>query len=336
MGPTNAYSPSCFRCENTFVLVVFWYLFATMGTLCNKQLMVMFPYPIILSTIQIMASAIFDFAYLRLSLVGARRAALSSAANADPATAPVAPGAGAFLLQRPIFLAAIPVAVALAFGKTLTYISYGKIPVSLTHTVKASSPIFSVILMRLWLKKRASTEVILSLLPICFGIALCGITEIQFDALGFSAALVSSLSSVLQNTLFKQMINVHSRESLITLHLHVACAAILVLLPLAFATDFRSIWLSSSRYVCPGNIFFFFFFSNCQLLSSPAVFCPLCCRSADQMWVDSAAPRHRHRFRPPCFFSDRSFFNLSETSRPLAFYRWSASSATRLRRHSSG
>jgi drug/metabolite transporter (DMT)-like permease len=271
MGPTHAQSPPWFRCENPFVLVAFWYLFATMGTLCNKQLMVMFPYPIILSTIQIMASAIFDFAYLRLSLVGARRAI---PANVDPATALVAPSSGAFLLQRPIFLAAIPVAVALAFGKTLTYISYGKIPVSLTHTVKASSPIFSVILMRVWLKKRASTEVILSLLPICFGIGLCGITEIQFDVLGFLAALVSSLSSVLQNTLFKQMINVHSSQSLITLHLHVACAAVLVLLPLAFATDFRSIWLSSSRYVCHGDFFVLkkrltnFFFS------SLAMFCP--------------------------------------------------------------
>jgi hypothetical protein len=59
----------------------------------------------------------------------------------------------------------------------------------------------------------------------------------------FLAALGSSLSGVIQNMLFKNVLTQNPKTDLIVLHLHTSLAAILVVVPLALVTDCRAIFL---------------------------------------------------------------------------------------------
>ena len=126
--------------------------------------MMTFPFPILLTALQLVGAIIFDTAVIRMR----GRDKLDDH-----------PDEHARLIQPAMLRAAIPASIVLALGKAMTYISYGKISVSLTHTVKAASPIFSVLLMRVWMNKRPSQAALIALLPICAGIILCTVTELE-------------------------------------------------------------------------------------------------------------------------------------------------------------
>ena len=64
-----------------------------------------------------------------------------------------------------------PLSIAMLCAKCLTYSSYGRIPVSLTHTVKALQPFFNVIIVFLW--------TFLTLIPIVFGVAYASSKELE-------------------------------------------------------------------------------------------------------------------------------------------------------------
>ena len=72
-----------------------------------------------------------------------------------------------------------PLSVAMMCAKFLTYTSYGLIPVSLTHTVKALQPFFNVLLVFLWTGQSVDRPTFLSLIPIVFGVIYASVNEIQ-------------------------------------------------------------------------------------------------------------------------------------------------------------
>ncbi len=63
VGSVRACLNSCVH--HPLALIFWWYFFATLSTLCNKQIMHVFPYPIIISTIQIATAFAFDIALIR-------------------------------------------------------------------------------------------------------------------------------------------------------------------------------------------------------------------------------------------------------------------------------
>ncbi len=72
-----------------------------------------------------------------------------------------------------------PLAIAMISTKLLTYISYGYIPVSLTHTVKALQPFFNVLIVFLWTGEGVDRKTLLSLVPIVFGVAYASVNELE-------------------------------------------------------------------------------------------------------------------------------------------------------------
>ena len=71
----------------------------------------------------------------------------------------------------------------------LGLLSLKYVAVSFTETIKSSAPFFTVVIARLMLGERTSLHVNLSLLPVVAGLALCSVTELSFNYIGFFAAV---------------------------------------------------------------------------------------------------------------------------------------------------
>ena len=108
-----------------------------------------------------------------------------------------------------------PLSLAMMCAKFLTYTSYGLIPVSLTHTVKALQPFFNVLLVFVWTRESVDSPTFLSLIPIVFGVIYASVNEIEyfqgmvcrFNWPGFICALLSTIIGVWQSIYLKMLMH---------------------------------------------------------------------------------------------------------------------------------
>lgn len=111
-----------------------------------------------------------------------------------------------------------PLSLAMMCAKFLTYTSYGLIPVSLTHTVKALQPFFNVLLVFVWTRESVDSSTFLSLIPIVFGVIYASVNEIEcflgkgllscrFNWSGFICALLSTIIGVWQSIYLKMLMH---------------------------------------------------------------------------------------------------------------------------------
>ena len=78
-------------------------------------------------------------------------------------------------------------------------------PVSYAHTVKASMPIFTVVITRVVLGTRHATLTYLSLLPIVGGVAVATLSEVSFDLMGLCTALAATCGFAVITIFSKQV-----------------------------------------------------------------------------------------------------------------------------------
>lgn len=110
---------------------------------------------------------------------------------------------------KKIIKTTMPLACFALTGHLLSHRATSRIPVSLVHTIKGLSPLFTVIAYRLFLNIRYPTSTYLSLIPLTVGVmfACSGAPSSTGNLLGILYAFSAALIFVTQNIFSKKLFN---------------------------------------------------------------------------------------------------------------------------------
>lgn len=167
-------------------LCILWYIVSSSNNVIGKMVLNEFPYPMTVTMIQLSSITLYSGPFF--NLWGVRK-------YSD-------------IPWKYYIKIIIPLALGKFFASVTSHISIWKVPVSYAHTVKATMPLFTVILSRLILKEKQTFLVYLSLIPIISGVGIATLTELSFDLIGLICALVSTMGFSLQNIFSKKYLKI--------------------------------------------------------------------------------------------------------------------------------
>jgi len=174
----------------------------------------------------------------------------------------------------------LPLGIGHIIGHLLTAISLDHVAVSFVHTIKATSPVFSVLVSALVLGEKFTSRVLLSLIPIVCGVILCTATELEFDAIGFFCAFGSTITFVLQNTYSKKLFRDKGVDH-INLLFYTSVCSFCLLFPFWLLVDASWIWdlepllPESSSLSNTGLLWLFLFAGFCHFIQNLMAFTAL-------------------------------------------------------------
>ena len=162
----------------------------------SKSILNVFPKPISLTLIQFafVSGWCFFFAYLAKIFPGLKT------------TIPALKN-GIRYPTRDVISTTLPLALFQIGGHILSSIATEKIPVSLVHTIKGLSPLFTVLAYRFIYEIRYPTATYLSLVPLTLGVVLACSVEFSGNLFGVLCAFGGALVFVSQNIFSKKLFN---------------------------------------------------------------------------------------------------------------------------------
>ncbi|KAK8825638.1 hypothetical protein WA577_000809, partial [Blastocystis sp. JDR] len=215
------------------IAIMLWYSFSILATIINKRLIAApgAVNPLTLTFFHVLVSFICD----TLRMAWFHRKDLEAYAKC--------------ISFKSSFRIFFPLALAMMAAKFLTYTSYGMIPVSLTHTIKALQPFFNVVIVFLWTGEMVDTRTLLTLIPIVFGVIYASVKEVEFVWMGFGCALVSTIVSVWQGVYLKMLMKRGLTKEFI--HLCNCTLSCILLLPVIITMELRR---ESTTYIRWGDM----------------------------------------------------------------------------------
>ncbi|ETN61019.1 Solute carrier family 35 member E1 [Anopheles darlingi] len=178
-------------------LCVVWYVVSSSNNVIGKMILNVFPYPMTVTMIQLTSITVYSGPFF--NLWGVRKYVDIS--------------------WRYYMKFIVPLALGKFLASVTSHISIWKVPVSYAHTVKATMPLFTVILSRLIMRERQTKAVYLSLVPIIVGVGIATLTELSFDVIGLLSALVATMGFSLQNIFSKKVLKETGVHHLRLLHI---------------------------------------------------------------------------------------------------------------------
>lgn len=109
--------------------------------------------------------------------------------------------------SREVISTALPLAVFQLAGHILSSMATSQIPVSLVHTIKGLSPLFTVLAYRILFRIRYAKATYLSLVPLTLGVMLACSTGLSTNFFGIVCAFCAALVFVSQNIFSKKLFN---------------------------------------------------------------------------------------------------------------------------------
>ena len=113
--------------------------------------------------------------------------------------------------SRDVIKTTLPLALFQLGGHILSSTATSKIPVSLVHTIKGLSPLFTVLAYRFLFHIHYSTATYLSLIPLTLGVVLACSVEFGGNFFGILCAFGGALIFVTQNIFSKKLFNEAAR-----------------------------------------------------------------------------------------------------------------------------
>ncbi|MCJ1391471.1 suppressor of loss of ypt1 [Xylographa bjoerkii] len=181
-------------------LCLVWYLSSALTNTSSKSILNAFPKPVTLTLVQF---AFVAFWCLFFAYVAHLYPPLKSTITALKY--------GIRYPTREVVNTTLPLALFQIGGHILSSTATSKIPLSLVHTIKGLSPLFTVLAYRFIYRIHYSNATYLSLIPLTLGVILACSVEFSGNLPGILCAFVAALIFVTQNIFSKKLFNEAAR-----------------------------------------------------------------------------------------------------------------------------
>ncbi|KAF3912812.1 hypothetical protein AA313_de0201506 [Arthrobotrys entomopaga] len=177
-------------------ICICWYLSSALTNTSSKSILNAFKQPVTLTIVQF---AFVTGWCLLLSIVGH--------------WAPIIPGikGGLKYPTKEIIKTTAPLAIFQVGGHITSSFATSRIPVSLVHTIKGLTPLFTVFAYRIFYNVRYPRDVYVSLVPLTVGVMLACSFEFRGNFIGIVSALAGTIIFVTQNIVSKKIFNNSAR-----------------------------------------------------------------------------------------------------------------------------
>lgn len=189
------------------VLCVSWYTSSVVSNTLNKTILTVFPYPVTLTMIQFLMAVGLGFGTIQLSQISRSFYRFLPAGTVSMS--------GFRYPTREIIMSTLPMGVFQLVGHIFSHTATSLIPVSLVHTIKALSPLFTVAAYRFVFGVKYPTRTYWTLIPLTVGVILTCSTQFSSQMKGILYALIGALIFVSQNIYSKKLLTYRPENSVL-------------------------------------------------------------------------------------------------------------------------